>query len=146
MKLHAMIREGEIRLPQFTTPQVAWLLKRNGQGVEVEIRDQAAIRSNRQNRYWWGCIVKTVAEQWEREGILWQEVPGVPTPLPTDVVHDALVTAFGDGFVDTPFGRARRSTTSYSVKEFTRLIDRVAEWYLEKYKGHLPKPEEWSEE
>jgi len=53
----------DLRLPETARE---WLKKRSGQRVEVELRDEAAIRSNRQNRYWFGCVIPFVADQWHR--------------------------------------------------------------------------------
>lgn len=115
-----------------------WLAERKGQRLEVELRDEAAIRSNRQNRYWWAVCVKTVQECWQLER-------GDRLPLPKEHVHDALVMAFGGGLVETPLGRTRKSSASMTVEEFSKLIEATAEYLHHKYGCVLPKPEEWSE-
>ena len=120
----------------------AWkkaLIKRKGQRVELELRDEAAIRSHRANAYWWAVCVPFVQECWQRE-------TGDVLPLPKEAVHDALVTAFGGGVVMTPLGKARRnSTAAMTVVEFSTLIDAVREYALQKYGSVIPTPEEWGE-
>lgn len=115
-----------------------WTAQRLDQRIEVELRDAAAIRSDRQNRYWWAVCVPFVQECWQRER-------GARLPLPKEAVHDALMTAFGGGWIDTPLGRARNSSARMKVDDFTRLIESVQEYALTKYEAVLPTPEDWSE-
>lgn len=116
-----------------------WLVKRKGQRLEVELRDEAAIRSSRQNRYYWGVCIPFIQECWQRDS-------GAALPLPKDAVHDALVRALAETEEQmTPLGPGRRSSSSMTVAEFTRLIDAVREYALTKYESHIPTPEEWSE-
>lgn len=137
--------EGTLRIYE-TTRLDAWLAKRKGQRIELELRTEAQIRSSQQNRYWHGVVVSTVADLWEREGVRMRTAGGVVIPLPKEAVHDALVTAFGGGVVTTPLGRARRkSTTQMTVEEFSGLIDAVRDYALQKYGSVIPTPEEWSE-
>ena len=128
------------------TEESAWrqaLDKRAGKRVWVDLLTWAQIRSSQQNRYWFGCVVKFIAEQWHREGRRFTTSTGVEVPLPKGVVHDALVTAFGSGFAETPLGRSRRSTKDYTMEEFSALIDETAAYVLDTYKVPLPSPEEW---
>jgi hypothetical protein len=115
-----------------------WLSKRKGQRVEVELRDEAAIHSDRQRRYWFGVVVQTVSDIWTRE-------KDRETPFPKEAVHGALVGAFGPEWTETPFGRERASFASMKKDEVRELIDRVAEWLKDRYGSILPSPEEWSE-
>ena len=108
--------------------------KRSGKRVWVELLSEAQIRSNQQNRRWWGLIVPAVQECWQRDR-------GDTLPLPKEAVHDALVAAFGGGMVKTPLGRARRSTTSMSTEEFTALMEAVEEYALHKYQMVIPDEE-----
>ena len=112
--------------------------KRAGKRVCVELLSEAQIRSSQSNRFWWAVCVKTVQECWQLER-------GDTLPLPKEHVHDALVMAFGGGLVETPLGRARKSTASMSVEEFSALIEATADYLNGKYGCVLPKPEEWSE-
>ena len=113
--------------------------KRVGKRVWVELLNEAQARSSQANRYWWAVCVATVQECWQRDR-------GDALPLPAEAVHDALVTAFGGGLVETPFGKARRkSSAQMTVDEFSGLIESTADYLNSKYGCVLPSPEEWSE-
>ena len=120
---------------------VEWLRKHKGQRIEVELRDEKAIRSSRQNRYWWGVIVPFFADQFQRER-------GDALPLPHDVVHDVLVFTFatGERSRETPFGTGRRSSASMTTVVFTEMIDRARESARERYQSEIPSPEEWGDD
>jgi hypothetical protein len=99
---------------------------------------QTAIRSARQNRYWYGVVVQTVNEIWTREARR-------ETPYPKGAVHGALVGAFGGDWVETPLEIVRPSSAELTVAEFSQMIDAVAGWLKDEYKVILPSPEEWME-
>jgi hypothetical protein len=116
--------------------------------VAVELLDEAAIRSNRQNRYFHGPVLDFVAALWKQDGYRYVTPEGAEMPLPKEAIKDALVTAFAGRPVKTPVGPARRiSTASMTVAEFSALIDWIASYCLHKdgARGVLPSPEEWSE-
>ena len=113
-----------------------WLTKHRGQLIEVELRDAKAIRSNRQNKFWWAVVIPLVRGQWEREKA---------TLISPEFVHDALVGAFGGDWRDTPLGRARRSSTDMTIEEFSKLIEQTSEYLKDQYGCVLPSPEEWNE-
>lgn len=126
--------------------QAAWrqaLQRKAGKRVWVELLSEAQVRSSQQNRYWWAVVVATVSDLWEREGLRMRTGEGVQIPLPKEVIHDALVTAFGGGVVETPLGKARRkSTPQMTVDEFSALIDATKEYVLHKYGVVIPEPGE----
>ncbi len=120
--------------------------KRVGKRVTVELLNEAQMRSNQVNRYWWGVCVKTVQECWHLAKVEAGEAHINDLPMAKEHVHDALVTAFGGGMVETPLGKARKSSASMTVEEFSALIEATADYLNTRYKGVvLPKPEEWSE-
>jgi len=136
MKFSAVVGPTGGPRPHNLTGYMDWLKRRRGQRIEIELRDEAAIRSNRQNRYWFGVVVQFFRDEWEREGHV----------VPRDVVHDVLVRTFADiDETKTPLGNGRRSTRSMTVAEFSKLIDTVGEYALHKYGATIPTPEEWSE-
>ncbi len=121
-----------------------WLLKHKGQDIEMELHDKAKIRSDRQNRYWYGCVVKFVAEQWHREGRRMVTDTGAEVPLPRWAVHDALLLAFGGPMVETPLGMARQSSRDKTVADFSALIETVGAYVLHEYQSVLPSSEDWT--
>ena len=121
-----------------------WCAARLDQRIEAELRDAAAIRSSQQNRFWYGCVVPFVADQWHSEGRRMVTDAGAEMPLPRWAVHDALLLAFGGPMVSTPLGMARKSSADLTVKQFSELIETVAAYALKEYRSVLPSAEEWS--
>lgn len=135
---------GTIQLPLDERLR-AWLVKRKGQRLEVELRDEAAIRSDRQNRYFHGPLIDHVAALWWEDGIRYCSPEGVEFPMPREAIKDALVTAFGGGVIETPLGKARRrSTADMTVAEMSALFERINEYCVHKVgaRGPIPDPED----
>lgn len=127
---------GKLRLfnpAGFTTA----LLRLRGRRVALRLLGEAAIRSDRQNRYWWGVCVETVRR-------CWQHATAAPLPLPKEAVHDALVASIL-GTIETPLGRVRVRTKTLPVERMTYLIDETRSYARERYQSEIPSPEEWAE-
>jgi hypothetical protein len=120
------------------------LARNKGKRVEIELRSETEVRSNRANSYWWGVVIPFVSEQWERG----RDGP----PLPKETVHDALVSALSPVEpIQTELALVRPRSSRMSVAEFSQMIEAVREWASHKYTNpdgtpvQLPSPEEWSE-
>lgn len=115
-------------------------LQRNrGKRVELELRNETEVRSDRANRYWWGVVIPFVAEQWGR-------TRQSDAPVDKHVIHDALVGALSPVEpIETELGLVRPRSSQMSVAEFSQMIEAVREWAFQKYQAHLPGPEEWNE-
>ena len=149
MRFLGMVGPDGLFHPWSPEAWVRWLEKRMGQRVEVELRDEAAIRSSRQNRFLHGPVLDFVAALWWKDGVRYRISDGAELPLPKEAVKDALVTAFGGGVIPTPLGKARRrSTADMTVVEFSEMLDRINEYctHKEGARGPIPTPEEWNGE
>lgn len=110
--------------------------ERQGEVLVVREMTPAQIRSERQSRYWFVAIVRTVRDIWIRRGL-------IPTLTPKEAVHDALMTCFGGGLVPTPLGPARTSSTTKTVKEFLAITEEVRGWVRHEYGVPIPSGEDW---
>jgi len=96
---------------------------RDGQDLELVIRSRTRRRTNEQNRYYWGVVVRELSlatgqpAQAYREDGLW--IAGVH-----DVIKAKFLTVR-----DPVLGvDVVRSTASLSTREFNHLIEQVREW------------------
>lgn len=110
------------------------LTKRDG-SIYLALWDEKRVRSTQANRFWWGCVLPTVAQ-------CWQAATCAELPLDPETVHEALVGALL-GYVETPMGRVRRRTSTLTVEDFGALIEKTAEYLREKHRVALPSPDEW---
>lgn len=116
---------------------LGWFRARRGQRVEVELRDEAALHSDRQRRYWFGCVVPTVNEVVTLE-------KGHGVPYPKTAIHGMLMRVFCEDEVEGPDGPERPSFSELSKSKTSKLIDDVKAWLWDKHQVRLPEPEEWS--
>lgn len=128
-----------------------WLEKHVAQRIEVELRDEAKVRSNRQNRFFHGPVLEELARVWHADGWRRSHDDGSSSALPRWMVRARALALFcPHDFIKDPDGHAtavRQSTADLSVKEFTAMLEEVAEYLTHKEgeRGILPSPEEWSE-
>jgi hypothetical protein len=130
-----VLETGEL---QPTQPARARALgARRGEVVTVREMTVAELRSERQQRYWFVAIVGTVRDIWQRErGYL----------IPKEAVHNALVTIFGGGLVETPLGQARTSSATKSKRKFNEMVEGVRDYVWHTYGVPIPSGEEWMRE
>jgi hypothetical protein len=141
-------------LPDWPPKAKEWAFRRPDQRIEVELRDEAAIRSSRQNRFLHGPVLDEFARVWHVDG--WRYFatsdPGEdPQPLPRWMVRARVLETFcphsfaydGEGNAH----RQRKSTADMTVREMSAMFDEMNEYLVHKEgeRGMLPSPEEWSE-
>lgn len=94
---------------------------------ELTIKKPKKQRSNEQNRYYWGVVVKILSEEW---GWL------------SDDLHDALKWHFlrvpGENGLPDRAG----STASLSTIEFEDYLEKVRVWAITEYEIYIPQPNE----
>lgn len=104
----------------------AWLQRFIGHEIELVIRKRRIKRSDKQNRYWHGVVVATLAEH---------------CGYTRDEMHDALKAKFL-GTEDLTTGLRRiGSTTKLSTTEFAELTERVMVWAITDLGVVIPPPE-----
>lgn len=140
-------RSGDLRIHR-EDRWVEWLKPRKGQPVEVELRDEAAIRSNRQNRFLNGPVVDEFARVWHADGYRYV-LDRQPQTLPRRVVRSWMLDRFcPHDCIEGPGGEdryVRQSTADLTVAEFSVMLDDMNEYLVHKdgERGIFPDPEEW---
>lgn len=86
-----------------------------GRRVEVVVREAKARRSNNQNAYYWGVVIK-----------LLQEHTGYHGSDGADELHEILRVKFLT--VHTKFGDRVRETSTLNTKEFEDYLDQIRNW------------------
>lgn len=96
-----------------------------GKPVKVEIKRALPQRSLQQNRYYWGVVVKMIAEYTGHE---------------PDDVHSFLKYRFlrqSDGIIEWT-----RSTADLDRAEFTEYIEKCRQWALDELNITIPSPDD----
>lgn len=101
-----------------------------GKECELIVRPRTYKRSNQQNAYYWGVVIKLITDDCgygERDEIL--------------SVHDTLRTMFlkRNGFLGKP---RVMSTTELSTKEFEEYLEQVRRWAAIALSVQIPLPNE----
>lgn len=106
----------------------AYLPKLNNWKYVVEIKKDYVARSLRQNRAWWGVIVDFLANYHE---------------IDKDDMHKHIKTEYLTQRYYDPITEEEReytrSSKTLNSKEFTQLIERVKQDYLDQYWIEIPK-------
>jgi len=104
----------------------AYVQRFKGEEVTVTVRKRRSKRSDRQNRYWHGVVVPTLAEH---------------CGYTKDEMHEALKAKFL-GTEDLTRGLMRiGSTAKLSTAEFAELTERVMVWAITDLDVVIPPPE-----
>jgi hypothetical protein len=102
--------------------------------VLVRIERAKATRSGQQNRWYWGCVVKLVADH---------------TGYTPDEIHEIYKAKFipkelaildGNGDVTDKFVLGG-STTQLSVEDFASYCERIREWAADELDVYIPDPQ-----
>jgi hypothetical protein len=126
-----IVKDGALLLP----PISARLLQRvEGKAVQVELQPWSDSRTNRQNRYYWGCVIEGAIAAFRFD---W----GVQ--LTPQAAHDACRTLFLGA---QPMGvrgvPVVRSSAGLSTAEFTAYIETIRHWALHDCGVMIPSPDE----
>lgn len=103
-----------------------WLVQLNNKEVEVIIRKKRKNRSERQNRYYWGVVLKLISES-TGESL---------EDLHNHFSYKWLSCSGKSGKLNT-----KKSTTSLSTVEFMEYIDKIISWGEEFLNITFPEPE-----
>ncbi|TAK57855.1 MAG: hypothetical protein EPO24_09310 [Bacteroidetes bacterium] len=106
------------------------LIAYNDKQVILTLEVKRKRRSDQQNRYYWGVIIKILSTFFGYE---------------EEEMHEALKMKFllvhgGDGKPDTI-----RSTRKLTTVEFNDYIDKVIRWAAKEFNVVLPDPNQWQD-
>ena len=121
-----LVQDGRLHL-DYRKQFDAYLKRFDGHEVEVEVRKRRSKRSDKQNRYWWGVLVATLAQH---------------TGYTADEMHEALKAKF-IAREDVTLGLMRiGSTAKLNTVDFAELVDKVVLWAAEDLGVVIPLPEQ----
>ncbi len=121
------------------------LRKLEGHDVEVIVRS-VRIRSNPQNRYYWGTLLYMIREELEQAGYQAGDLVSDETGnLTRDLVHEVMKELFAKKEIYHPetgrvIATTKRSTRDMSTKEFKTYIDNIRQWAVENLSLDVPDP------
>ncbi len=102
-----------------------YLLTLENKGIKLIIKRIKKYRSNNENRYYWGVVVKLLSEH---------------TGYSSDEMHDALRMLFlrnADRKIPT-----LRSSTSLTTIEFENYLTEIRQWATQELDCFIPLPNE----
>jgi hypothetical protein len=105
--------------------------------VVITVRSKGK-RSNEQNRYYWGVVVKEIYFRLKELG----------NDVTEDMVHDYLKTRFNKVNVSTQYGEALempQSTTELNKEEFNNYLEMIKMWAADTLEINIPDPGEQAE-
>jgi len=104
-----------------------WIAQLNDNKIEVIIRKPKKVRSDRQNRYYWGVVLKLITECTGESG----------EDLHNHFSYRWLGTKGKSGKLIS-----RKSTTSLSTVEFMEYLDKIISWGEKFLNITFPNPED----
>jgi len=112
-----------------------WCRLNKGKNVVVSFKRKNSQRSNPQNRYYWGVVIKEISIRLREVGYPWLE---------DDEVHEMMKLKFNfERMINEETGEALeipRTTVDLSKTEFSEYIDRVRMWAAEFLGIDIPDP------
>jgi hypothetical protein len=121
------------------------LQKLEGHDIEIII-NTVRLRTNPQNRYYWGTLLYMLRETLEEAGYQAADIqPGQTGNLTRDLIHEVMKEMFAKTEIYHPeSGRViavtKRSTRDMSTKEFKSYIDNIRQWAAENLSLDIPDP------
>jgi hypothetical protein len=126
------------RLPEREAKRIgAAIRKLDGKRIVVSIEEVKKTRSNQQNRYYWGCMVKLITDAFRDAGNM-VNAEDVHDFLKAEVgkLSQVLVTVDGEVF------RGPGSTAKLTTTEFSNYIEAVKAWATDRLDLKIPSPDE----
>jgi len=105
----------------------AYLSSLEGQEVEIVVRKKRSKRSDQQNRYYWGVVVKMIADH---------------CGYFSDEMHEALKLKFLGASTDEHGLVKIRSTAKLSKDEFIQYLNAVVQFAAMSLGVYIPGPNE----
>jgi len=120
------------------------LAKLEGHDVAITVTS-VRVRSNPQNRYYWGTLLYMIREELENEGFQANDLAGGSGNLTRSLVHELMKELFAKAEVYHPetgtiIAVTKKSTRDMSTKEFKLYIDNIRQWSAENLNLDIPDP------
>lgn len=121
---HAQVKKGSLYFDE-SSKFAAFLAGMEGQRVNVTVQKPGRPRSNQENRYYWGVVIKTLSDH---------------TGYSDDEMHDALRMLFlKDHTESIP---TIRSTAALTTVEFEEYMTKIRAWASQELSVYVPEPNE----
>ena len=127
----ASVQNGKTKLSAHQKEKVQNVLKRNeGKCVQITIGDIGNKRSNNQNAYYWGCVLKYVSEHTGySENELHEVFKNMFLPKKFITINDREI-------------EITKSTTQVKTTEFEEYVERIREYAGSELQVVIPLPNE----
>ena len=106
--------------------------------VIIEVQKLPLSRTLKQNKYYWGVVVKNVSECLNEAGYSVNDYD----------THEIIKAKFNKKVVENKKGlidiETVCSTTDLSKEEFTKFIQRIQDWLIDNFNCILPSAEEFN--
>lgn len=130
-KLRAILFRGKVEQGKLTLDDkerfLRYIRKFEGKNVCLAIDYMKSIRTDNQNRYYWGGVVTPLADEF---GYF------------PDQMHDALRMKFLTKYDDSDLPTIE-SSSRLSRIEMSEYIEKIRTWAMTEYNINLPTPEEY---
>ena len=132
--IQSIVTEG--KLNKVATAEIKSILNKfEGKKVEITIKKARSKRSNQQNRYYHGCVIKIVRQGFKDLGYIMS--PEETHEFLKDKFLDYEIMANSEG---VEIGRKFKSTTELTKTEFCEYVDKIAQWSAEILNVVIPEP------
>lgn len=119
------IENGKIKLKHPDSFRTLIAALKNGTRVNFTVSRLFKDRSNNQNRYYWGVVIKMLGEHFGEF---------------SDDMHENVAWMFLK-VQDKPYPK-RKSTASLSTAEFEDYLQQVRDWAMAEHEVRIPMPNE----
>lgn len=111
-----------------------WARKNPGKDVACRFERKRARRSDPQNRYYWGCVIKEISIRLRDLGHEWLEDEDVHDMMKIKFNYERIVSDEGES-LELP-----KSTASLTTTQFSEYIERVRRWAADFLSIEIPDP------
>lgn len=113
-----------------------WCQENKGKNIKIQFSRRYNKRSDLQNRYYWGVVIKEIGIRLRDLGHAWLTDEDVHDMMKLKFNHEQVVSEEGE-VLELP-----RSTTALTKVEFMEYVDRVRTWAVDFLNICIPDPGE----
>lgn len=113
-----------------------WCFENKGKNIKIQFSRLYSKRSDNQNRYYWGIVIKEIGIRLRDLGHAWLTDEDVHDMMKLKFNHEQIVSEEGE-VLELP-----KSTTSFTKAEFGEYVDRVRMWAADFLNINIPDPGE----
>jgi len=116
-----------------------WCRQNRGKDVAVRFERKRSRRSDPQNRYYFGIVIKEIGIRLRDLGHQWIEDEDVHEMMKQKFNFERIVSDHGEA-LDLP-----KSTASMTTTQFSEYIERVRQWAADFLEIYIPDPGQQTE-